>query len=67
MLDDEKEGLFYDFSDVTALAKRILRIFEDDSLAAELSENARKRAWITHDPKQNAERLLAVYQEVMEA
>lgn len=67
MLDDEKEGLFYDFSNVTALAKRILRIFEDDALAAELSANARKRAWITHDPKQNAERLLAVYQEVMEA
>lgn len=65
LLTNEKEGLFYEFSDEKELARRVMRVFEDADLAKELSRNARARALQTHDPQKNYERLVEIYQEIL--
>jgi len=65
MISDGEEGLFYEFSDTNALAKRVMRIFEDDGLACRLSEKARARALSVHEPEKNYTRLLEIYREVL--
>lgn len=65
LLTDEKEGLFYAFSDEKELARRVMRIFEDEALAEKLSENARARALQTHEPQKNFARLMEIYQEIL--
>lgn len=65
LLTDEKEGLFYEFSDEKELARRVMRVFEDADLENELSRNARARALETHDPQKNFARLMEIYQEIL--
>lgn len=65
MATDGQEALFYRNDDPALLAWQIKRIFDDDSLALTLSENAKKRAAVTHDPEKNAEKLFQVYCEII--
>ncbi|MBQ5592692.1 MAG: glycosyltransferase [Clostridia bacterium] len=65
MADDGKEALFYRNDDPQLLAWNIKRIFDSDELALRLSENGRKRARVTHDPKLNADTLLSAYQTIL--
>lgn len=64
MATDGIEALFYRNDDPALLAWNIKRIFDNDELARNLSENAHKRAMATHDPEKNAEQLYQVYQEI---
>lgn len=64
LLEGEKEGLFYPVEDENKLAEQIIRIFEDDGLANRLSEAAKKRAAVTHNPETNYKRLLEIYHEI---
>jgi glycosyltransferase involved in cell wall biosynthesis len=64
MAQDGKEALFYRDNDPVLLAMRIKTIFESDELALSLSENAKIRASLTHDPKKNFNDLLAAYQTI---
>jgi glycosyltransferase involved in cell wall biosynthesis len=66
MADDGKEALFYRNDDPQVLAYRIKQIFDDDQLATQLSEKGRARARITHDAKENAEKLLYAYQQILD-
>lgn len=65
MATDGEEALFYRNDDPCLLAYRIKQIFDDDSLAKELSCNARKKARITHDAKLNAEKLVDTYKKIL--
>ena len=65
MAEDGKEALFYRNDDPQLLAWNIKRIFDSEELALSLSENGRKRARVTHDPKLNADTLLSVYKEIL--
>ena len=65
MATDVVEALFYRNDDPALLAWALKRVFDDDSLALRLSENARKRASVTHDPDANARRLLEIYGDVL--
>ncbi|MDD3369019.1 MAG: glycosyltransferase family 4 protein [Lachnospiraceae bacterium] len=64
LMTDEQEGLFYEFGDRKALVHCISRIFDTDSLALHISEQARERAAATHAPEANKKRLLEIYGEL---
>lgn len=64
LFTDEKEGLFYPVEDVQKLAEQVMRIFADDKLALRLSEAAKIRAAVTHNPQTNYRRLLEIYDEI---
>lgn len=66
MATDGENALFYRNDDPALLAWNLKRIFDDDDLALKLSENGRKRALITHDPKKNAEQLIENYKTILE-
>ncbi len=65
MATDNKEAIFYRNNDPQLLAWSIKRVFDNDELALSLSENARKRAFVTHDPKRNAELLVNTYCNIL--
>lgn len=60
-----KEALFYRNDDPSLLAWNIKQIFDNDELAASLSENGRKRALVTHDPDINVRQLVAAYEDIL--
>lgn len=62
MLQDT--GLLYEFEDEEKMAENIIKILKDDDLATELSGQARKRALITHDPIENMNQLIKVFEEI---
>lgn len=64
LADDGVEVLMYDPYDVDQLVGRISTIFDDDELALALSEKAKERAMLTHDPKANYKMLSWVYKSV---
>lgn len=65
MAQDGKEVLYYRDNDPVLLAMRIKTIFESDEFAMKLSTNAKKRANLTHEPKQNYNDLLAAYRSIL--
>ena len=65
MATDGEEVLFYRSNDPALLAWTIKRLFDDDALALKLSQNARRRAQITHDPTRNSEALLSIYRSIL--
>lgn len=64
MAKDGEEALFYRDNDPQLLAYAIKRVFDDKELALKLSKNGRKRALITHDPKENLERMIRIYNTI---
>lgn len=65
MAEDGREALFYRNDDPSLLAWNIKRIFDNDELALELSENGRKRAAETHNSQKNAEQLVSAYKDIL--
>lgn len=64
LAEDEKEVLMYEKADVDGMIRQIERVFNDDELVLGLSENARLRAALTHDPVANYKMLGWVYRSV---
>lgn len=67
LLTHEKEGLLYQADAPYMLARNICTIFENDSYALELSDNEKKRAHLTHDPKINLITLIDIYYNIINA
>ena len=65
MAVDGEEALFYRSNDPALLAWAVKRIFDDDTLATHLSQNAQRHAQITHDPARNAAALLTAYNTIL--
>ncbi|TXK77878.1 glycosyltransferase family 4 protein [Mesonia sp. K4-1] len=66
MANDEKESLLYRSDDPKMLAYQIKRIFESRDLAILLSENAYKKASLTHNSSKNYRDLINCYQTIIE-
>ena len=64
MLEHEKEGFIYQTRSTKMLAYYVSRIFDDDDLACELSENARRHAKQTHEIDRNFSDLLNIYGDI---
>ena len=65
MLLDKKEGFLYPFGESEMLADYISQIFENDELAIEFGKNAREHAIKTHNYKENANRIIEIYEKVI--
>ena len=65
MAKDGREALHFRNDDPALLAWNVKRIFDNDQLAQQLSENGKKKASITHDAEKNAEQLISVYKEIL--
>lgn len=66
MAEDGKSALFFEKGDIRGLAQSVIRVFEEDSLAQELSEAARERAFRNHDGNENYRRLMEIYHEILQ-
>lgn len=66
MMTDGKEGLLYPPGDVKKLAACILRTWEEKDETVKRTEAARTRAWHAHDGNRNYERLLSIYEEILQ-
>lgn len=64
MMHSPEEGFIYRFDDPKELSERVCSIFGSKSLAAKISQNARKHAHVTHSIKKNTTALLETYEQI---
>lgn len=64
MAKDGEEALFYRDNDPQLLAYAIKKVFDSEELALKLSKNGRKRALVTHDPQENLDRMVKIYNKI---
>ena len=64
IVNDGIDGLLYPLTKPELMADHILRVFNDDSLALELSRNAVIRGRMIHDRDKNTSDLLNIYREI---
>jgi glycosyltransferase involved in cell wall biosynthesis len=62
---DEEEALFYRASDHIMLAHQISRIFNNEIDVVNLSNNARNKALCLYDKKNNSERIVEIYNQII--
>lgn len=60
-----KSGYFYDFNEKYLLATYLLKIFNNDALAEELSHNAQIAAMKVHDPAICTNTVLSAYEHIV--
>ena len=65
MAVDGEDALFYRNDDPALLAWQVKRIFDDEALARNLSENGKKHAELTHHPDLNSKALYQIYKEIL--
>lgn len=65
MLTHNKEGFIYPYDEPYMIAYYISRYFEDSSLCERMSQAARTHAQVTHDIKLNYEKLLTIYNNIV--
>jgi glycosyltransferase involved in cell wall biosynthesis len=66
MLENGKEGFLYQSDAPYMLAYYVCKIFENDDLAIKFSDNARRKAMVTHDIETNTNRLIEIYRNILE-
>lgn len=66
LLKHEEEGFLYSVDEPHMLARYVLDIFENDSIALKLSAGGRKRALVTHSLEKNQSELMSVYNRIVE-
>jgi glycosyltransferase involved in cell wall biosynthesis len=64
MLDHHVEGYLYQHDAPYMLSHYVCKIFDNEALSVQLSNNARKRAQIAHDRKSNLNNVLRIYNNV---
>lgn len=64
LIEDGKNGFFYDYPEFEYLAGRIYQILRDDTLASSLSRNAIAKAEKWHDREKNRDDYLNIYREI---
>ncbi|MFE7063742.1 glycosyltransferase family 4 protein [Sutcliffiella sp. NPDC057660] len=66
MLKHKEEGFVYPADAPYMLAHYVCEIFNNDELALRFSNNARAHALRTHDPLTNTNRLIEIYEEILQ-
>lgn len=64
MIKDEVDGFLYPYDETYMLAHYIDKVFSDDRLAEEISENSQKHAEITHSREKILSRTIEIYETV---
>lgn len=64
MMHSPEEGLIYQFDNPKELSEHICSIFGSETLALQISQNAKERARLTHNVEKNTEALLNVYRRI---
>lgn len=67
MADEDTQALMYNADRPDELAKCIIRLFEKEELAKNLSESGIKRARKNHDGDTNSARLLEIYRDICQS
>lgn len=62
---DGKTGLLYDLEKTDECAEKISRIFDDDDLCLQLSENGKRAALERHNVKTNTDKLVSIYKDII--
>ncbi len=65
MMNRNKEGFIYPYEEFYKLAYYIKDVFNNPKLAESIGENARKHALKTHDPNENNNTLIKIYEELL--
>jgi glycosyltransferase involved in cell wall biosynthesis len=66
LMEDSKEGILIQDGDPFAMAGAIMELAENYEKATEMSENARKKALIRHDPQIISNGLIDIYNSILE-
>jgi hypothetical protein len=66
MIEHKKEGFLYPYTEAAMLAEYISKYFENNELCVEYGKNAKKRASMRHDSKENVDRIIEIYKEIIE-
>lgn len=66
MISDGETGFMVPSGDVSMIADRVSRVFENDSIASDMSKRAREIALVRHNPDILIEKHLTVYRDVIE-
>lgn len=64
MLENNKEGYLYNYTEYEILSEYISRIFENDEEAKQFGKVARETAIKRHDRKENAKQMLEIYKQI---
>ncbi len=67
IVKDGEEGLLVQDGDPYAMAGAVLQLLRSPELKKRLSENARRRALERHNPETIRDRLITIYQEVLDS
>lgn len=65
ILEHKKEGFLYSYTEPAMCAYYISKYFEDDKLCIEYGENARKKALNRHNPENNTNQIIKIYNEII--
>ncbi len=66
LIEDGKDGYYFDFEESAFLAHRIINIFDNDELAGALSKAAIAKAEKWHDRAKNIGDMIRVYDKILE-
>lgn len=66
LIDNEKDGFLYDFSEYSFLASRIEQLFSDWDLCRVFSESGIAKAMQRHDPETNINAFNKLYQDILQ-
>lgn len=65
MIEDQKEGLLYNYQNNKEFAENIITLLLNSTIAIRLGKNARKHALLTHNREINAMTMYNIYKEVL--
>ena len=66
LVEDGHSGFCYDYEDHHKLAELICRLFEDQALCRQISENEIRQAEQRHAREENVQKLMQTYQQLLE-
>lgn len=67
MIQGNKECSFFEGGDSMQLADAVIQMWDEPVIAGVYGDNARKRAFVTHDPDANYNRLIEIYRSIAES
>lgn len=65
MIEDQQTGLLYRFEEYEMLAAALMKVFNDDALARQLSANGQEVARMRHNRELNTTRTLEIYRNIL--
>ncbi len=65
IVEHKKEGFLYPYTEPALCAEYISRFLDSKELCIEYGTNARNKALVRHNPNQNVQDILNIYQDVM--